>query len=192
MVGDIYGSDYPKIGLKATTIASSFGKLFKRKRVQPKKQDICRSLVYAIRYRFLSHFLCRSRLKEIIVTILARLPISMPYNTASTIFISVVTFVAAIPWRWTRYPMPSTFGVKAKCRLIFCDTKGIHFSISLFVARDWRSACSYLGALGSFLQHYPVSIPNNLETKHLERSASIDNSTLPIHGVTIESQAPSS
>ena len=32
MVGDIYGADYGKIGLKSTTIASSFGKVFKMKR----------------------------------------------------------------------------------------------------------------------------------------------------------------
>lgn len=27
LVGDIYGSDYSSVGLKATTIASSFGKV---------------------------------------------------------------------------------------------------------------------------------------------------------------------
>ncbi|KAL8975216.1 MAG: hypothetical protein Q9197_000567 [Variospora fuerteventurae] len=32
LVGDIYGADYSKIGLKSTTIASSFGKVFKVKR----------------------------------------------------------------------------------------------------------------------------------------------------------------
>ena len=32
MVGDIYGTDYGKIGLKSNTIASSFGKVFKMKR----------------------------------------------------------------------------------------------------------------------------------------------------------------
>lgn len=32
LVGDIYGTDYPRIGLKATTIASSFGKVFKQVR----------------------------------------------------------------------------------------------------------------------------------------------------------------
>ncbi|KAI9703306.1 MAG: hypothetical protein M1836_007872 [Candelina mexicana] len=31
LVGDIYGTDYGKIGLKSTTIASSFGKVFKMK-----------------------------------------------------------------------------------------------------------------------------------------------------------------
>lgn len=32
LVGDIYGTDYGKIGLKSTTIASSFGKVFRQKR----------------------------------------------------------------------------------------------------------------------------------------------------------------
>lgn len=32
LVGDIYGTDYGKIGLKSTTIASTFGKVFKLKR----------------------------------------------------------------------------------------------------------------------------------------------------------------
>ena len=32
LVGDIYGTDYSKIGLKSSTIASSFGKVFKIKR----------------------------------------------------------------------------------------------------------------------------------------------------------------
>ncbi|KAH0538813.1 hypothetical protein FGG08_004589 [Glutinoglossum americanum] len=32
LVGDIYGTDYSKIGLKSSTIASSFGKVFKMKR----------------------------------------------------------------------------------------------------------------------------------------------------------------
>lgn len=32
LVGDIYGTDYTKIGLKTSTIASSFGKVFKMKR----------------------------------------------------------------------------------------------------------------------------------------------------------------
>ncbi len=32
LVGDIYGTDYGKIGLKSTTIASSFGKVFKMKK----------------------------------------------------------------------------------------------------------------------------------------------------------------
>ena len=32
LVGDIYGADYGKIGLKSSTIASSFGKVFRMKR----------------------------------------------------------------------------------------------------------------------------------------------------------------
>lgn len=73
LVGDIYGTDYGKIGLKSTTIASSFGKVFKMKRQaesdaedggglsngdyeqtgEPergfKPEDISRSLLYAVR-----------------------------------------------------------------------------------------------------------------------------------------------
>ncbi|KAL8733640.1 MAG: hypothetical protein Q9166_002050 [cf. Caloplaca sp. 2 TL-2023] len=75
LVGDIYGADYSKIGLKSTTIASSFGKVFKMKRQGEnqaedhgglshesreddndalvsqsafKKEDISRSLLYAV------------------------------------------------------------------------------------------------------------------------------------------------
>lgn len=75
LVGDIYGTDYSKIGLKTSTIASSFGKVFKMKRQgendaedgsglsngdpQPARgnsdpdrafapEDISRSLLYAI------------------------------------------------------------------------------------------------------------------------------------------------
>lgn len=68
MVGDIYGTDYGRIGLKSTAIASSFGKVFK-KQIEAKKaeaaeaevpiegrkkierfrpEDISRSLLYAI------------------------------------------------------------------------------------------------------------------------------------------------
>ncbi|KAJ3329482.1 hypothetical protein HDU76_007827 [Blyttiomyces sp. JEL0837] len=52
LVGDIYGGDYPKIGLKATTIASSFGKVFKAspsERKKFKEEDISRSLLYLVR-----------------------------------------------------------------------------------------------------------------------------------------------
>ncbi|KAJ3229620.1 hypothetical protein HDU81_005217 [Chytriomyces hyalinus] len=52
LVGDIYGGDYPKIGLKATTIASSFGKVFKappeERKTKFKEQDISRSLLYLV------------------------------------------------------------------------------------------------------------------------------------------------
>ncbi|GAA6042527.1 hypothetical protein JCM8097_004648 [Rhodosporidiobolus ruineniae] len=64
LVGDIYGQDYQKIGLKSSTIASSFGKVFRRgegagvdpaeededeeRRKNFKPEDISRSLLYAI------------------------------------------------------------------------------------------------------------------------------------------------
>ena len=50
LVGDIYGSDYNKIGLKSTTIASSFGKVFRRGEIKRSfsPNDIARSLLYAI------------------------------------------------------------------------------------------------------------------------------------------------
>lgn len=52
LVGDIYGSDYNKIGLKSSTIASSFGKVFKKGAADRKKafsqEDISKSLLYAI------------------------------------------------------------------------------------------------------------------------------------------------
>jgi type II pantothenate kinase len=57
LVGDIYGADYLKVGLKASTIASTFGKVARKSRervgdqgslkgFQP--QDISRSLLFAI------------------------------------------------------------------------------------------------------------------------------------------------
>lgn len=50
LVGDIYGTDYSSIGLKATTIASSFGKVFQKniekKDVRP--EDIAQSALYMI------------------------------------------------------------------------------------------------------------------------------------------------
>lgn len=44
------GSDYSKIGLKSSTIASSFGKVFRKGQVRRdfKPEDIARSLLYAI------------------------------------------------------------------------------------------------------------------------------------------------
>ncbi|KAM0746970.1 fumble [Meredithblackwellia eburnea MCA 4105] len=63
LVGDIYGQDYQKIGLKSSTIASSFGKVFKKDRQGAvvdgeeqeekgkksfKSEDISKSLLYAI------------------------------------------------------------------------------------------------------------------------------------------------
>ncbi|ORX46777.1 pantothenate kinase [Hesseltinella vesiculosa] len=52
MVGDIYGTDYNKIGLKSSRIASSFGKVFKKGVRQDKgsfdSSDISKSLLYMI------------------------------------------------------------------------------------------------------------------------------------------------
>jgi type II pantothenate kinase len=56
LVGVIYGTDYTKLGLKSTTIASSFGKVFKHtdegkeegERGTFKAEDISRSLLYAV------------------------------------------------------------------------------------------------------------------------------------------------
>jgi type II pantothenate kinase len=59
LVGDIYGSvGYNALGLKSSTIASSFGKVFRKDGSQRegaegrkrkfKPEDICRSLLYAI------------------------------------------------------------------------------------------------------------------------------------------------
>ena len=70
LVGDIYGMDYGKIGLKSTAIASTFGKVFRLQSeaqhkeneggtengTEPadddlmfKHEDMSRSLLYAIR-----------------------------------------------------------------------------------------------------------------------------------------------
>ncbi|GLB35747.1 putative the coatomer is a cytosolic protein complex that binds to dilysine motifs and reversibly associates with Golgi non- clathrin-coated vesicles, which further mediate biosynthetic protein transport from the ER, via the Golgi up to the trans Golgi network [Lyophyllum shimeji] len=50
LVGDIYGQDYSKLGLKSTMIASSFGKVFKKggKKGNFSPEDISRSLLYAV------------------------------------------------------------------------------------------------------------------------------------------------
>ena len=52
LVGDIYGDNYSKIGLKASTIASSFGKVFKSKHKGEQKDfspnDIAKSLLYMV------------------------------------------------------------------------------------------------------------------------------------------------
>ncbi|CAO3652491.1 unnamed protein product [Cunninghamella echinulata] len=52
LVGDIYGTDYSKLGLKASKIASSFGRVF-RKGKQPSdnqfnKPDIAKSLLFMV------------------------------------------------------------------------------------------------------------------------------------------------
>ncbi|CCA69789.1 related to pantothenate kinase [Serendipita indica DSM 11827] len=50
LVGDIYGQDYSKLGLKSTMIASSFGKVFKKGETkrQFSPEDISKSLLYAL------------------------------------------------------------------------------------------------------------------------------------------------
>ncbi|RKP20961.1 B56-domain-containing protein [Rozella allomycis CSF55] len=50
LVGDIYGAGYEKIGLKATTIASSFGKAFQKGKESKsfKQEDIAASLLYMV------------------------------------------------------------------------------------------------------------------------------------------------
>lgn len=49
LVGDIYGGDYNNIGLKSTTIASTFGKVFKDKNnCKFNEADIAKSLIYSI------------------------------------------------------------------------------------------------------------------------------------------------
>lgn len=50
LVGDIYGQDYGKLGLKSTTIASSFGKVFKKgaEKRTFSAEDISKSLLYAV------------------------------------------------------------------------------------------------------------------------------------------------
>lgn len=50
LVGDIYGQDYSRLGLKSTMIASSFGKVFKKngEKVKFSPEDISRSLLYAV------------------------------------------------------------------------------------------------------------------------------------------------
>jgi type II pantothenate kinase len=52
LVGDIYGGDYNKIGLKSTTIASSFGKVIKcppeDRKKSFKQEDIAVSLLYLV------------------------------------------------------------------------------------------------------------------------------------------------
>lgn len=51
LVGDIYGGDYTKMGLKGSTIASSFGKVFKvpkSERTNFSQADIASSLLYLV------------------------------------------------------------------------------------------------------------------------------------------------
>lgn len=51
LVGDIYGTDYGKIGLKSTTIASSFGKVFRKKRQAENEAEDSGGLGHKDRHR---------------------------------------------------------------------------------------------------------------------------------------------
>jgi type II pantothenate kinase len=51
LVGDIYGTDYGKIGLKSTTIASSFGKVFRKKRQAESEAEDSGGLRYKDQHR---------------------------------------------------------------------------------------------------------------------------------------------
>jgi type II pantothenate kinase len=103
LVGDIYGTDYDKIGLKSTTIASTFGKVFKMQRqaerqaensedmsqsetesensAQFSNEDMSRSLLYAIRYTFLAHALEIFNTNSHLVITSVRSPTFNPRNT---------------------------------------------------------------------------------------------------------------
>jgi len=50
LVGDIYGQDYSKLGLKSTTIASSFGKVWKKGQGKREfaPEDLSKSLLYGL------------------------------------------------------------------------------------------------------------------------------------------------
>ncbi|KAL5534048.1 hypothetical protein ACEPAG_508 [Sanghuangporus baumii] len=50
LVGDIYGQDYNRLGLRSTTIASTFGKVFKKGEAKKTfaPEDISKSLLYAV------------------------------------------------------------------------------------------------------------------------------------------------
>lgn len=50
LVGDIYGQDYNRLGLRSTTIASTFGKVFKKSETKRtyEPEDISKSLLYAV------------------------------------------------------------------------------------------------------------------------------------------------
>jgi pantothenate kinase len=76
LVGDIYGTDYNKIGLKATTIASSMGKVFRKPLSKAYNHaDVARSLLFMIRQVILDSYRLPSNTHLAIVTISVRLPI---------------------------------------------------------------------------------------------------------------------
>lgn len=98
LVGDIYGMDYSKIGLKSTAIASTFGKVFRLKNaaergaedgeglyhddpeqanggVNFRREDMSRSLLYAIRCVDSSTLRPQEfKTNDLPVTILVKLP----------------------------------------------------------------------------------------------------------------------
>jgi len=120
LVGDIYGTNYNKIGLKSTTIASSFGKVFRMKREAERdaedggglsngdrhysedgeeeekdgrsfrSEDISRSLLYAIRCDCDQASCPTTHADMIAVTTSDKSLISTPRSIISSIFTSVV------------------------------------------------------------------------------------------------------
>lgn len=150
LVGDIYGTDYGKIGLKSTTIASSFSKVYKLKRQAEqeaedtgnlkdssydygrsfKPEDVSKSLLYAVRYAQ-SFFQLPTQKKnpriEMLTTFVAttsgRLPTSMPKSTTWSTYISAAPSSAATPKPCTRSPTPSSSGPRARSRPISSDMR---------------------------------------------------------------------
>ena len=118
LVGDIYGTDYGKIGLKSNTIASSFGKVFHMKMLAEEDaedggglsnkdreqnndtkqegrgfgpEDISRSLLYAVRFvksKRTDNFGLRDQAEIIIVIILGKLRIYSRRSTSLSTSIS--------------------------------------------------------------------------------------------------------
>jgi pantothenate kinase len=110
LVGDIYGMDYTKIGLKSTAIASTFGKVFRLKNaaergaedgeglihdeefersnggVNFRHEDMSRSLLYAIRYVLVIRVLQKYLLISQSATISAKLPTCSQKSIKSNIF----------------------------------------------------------------------------------------------------------
>lgn len=111
LVGDIYGMDYTKIGLKSTAIASTFGKVFRLKNaaergaedgeglihdeefersnggVNFRHEDMSRSLLYAIRYVFAVLFSVQQPLTLHLATTSVKLPTCSRKSIKSSTFI---------------------------------------------------------------------------------------------------------
>ena len=91
LVGDIYGADYSKLGLKSTMIASSFGKVFKKQGGQKgtfSAEDISKSLLYAISNN-IGQIACVSRSRS-------RFCLPFPFNHSGHA-------TAAALWPWKRH-----------------------------------------------------------------------------------------